>query len=112
MIQVIPAKEKMTDFDPVEWITTNEAAELTGYDTSRFRQLAKRGVIQAIKRGRDWFFSKTEVVAYHEEMQRLGAEKNTTPGGKTWKNRAEGDGKKGQTGRSDPPRFSWARAGD
>jgi excisionase family DNA binding protein len=76
MIQVIPAKEKMTDFDPVEWITTNEAAELTGYDTSRFRQLAKRGVIQAIKRGRDWFFSKTEVVAYHEEMQRLGAEKH------------------------------------
>ena len=66
----------MSDFDPIEWITTKEAAELTGYDTSRFRQLAKRGVIRATKRGRDWFLCKAEVLAYHEKMQRLGADKH------------------------------------
>lgn len=66
----------MTNFDPAEWITTQAAAELTGYDPSRFRQLAKRGGILARKWGRDWFLNKAAVLAYHEEMQRLGPEKH------------------------------------
>jgi len=64
------------NLNPVEWITSQAASELTGYDPSRFRQLAKRGVILARKFGRDWFLSRAEVLAYHQEMQRMGASKH------------------------------------
>jgi excisionase family DNA binding protein len=63
------------DFNPTEWITTAEAAELTGYASAYFRQLIKRGRLQAQKRGRDWFLDRAEVLAYAEEMERLGPKK-------------------------------------
>jgi excisionase family DNA binding protein len=63
------------DFNPTEWITTGEAADLTGYTTAYFRQLIKRGRLKARKRGRDWFLNKAEVLAYAEEMRRLGQDK-------------------------------------
>jgi excisionase family DNA binding protein len=62
-------------FDPTEWITTKEAAELTGYTSAYFRQLILRGVLKAQKRGRDWFLRKEDVVAYADEMRRLGPAK-------------------------------------
>jgi excisionase family DNA binding protein len=66
----------MTDnFNPAEWITTSEAAELTGYAAAYFRQMIKRGRLKAQKRGRDWFLSKEEVLAYAEEMKQLGSKK-------------------------------------
>jgi hypothetical protein len=41
----------MTDnFNPTEWLTTKEAAELTGYDVRYLRQLVNEGKIKAIKR--------------------------------------------------------------
>ena len=64
------------NFNPTEWITTKEAAELTGYSDARFRQLAARGVIVARKRGRDWFLDKASVLAWAEEMKRLGPQKH------------------------------------
>jgi hypothetical protein len=40
----------MTDnFNPTEWSTTKEAAELTGYTTARFRQPARKGTPVAQK---------------------------------------------------------------
>ena len=63
------------DFNPTEWITTKEAAELTGYTTAYLRQLIGRGRLQAKKRGRDWFLSKADVLAYAEEMRKLGSSK-------------------------------------
>lgn len=50
------------DFNPVEWITTKEAAELTGYADAYIRQLIGRGRLKAKKRGRDWFLSKADPV--------------------------------------------------
>lgn len=66
----------MNDFDPVEWITTQEAAELTGYTTDYFRKAIRRGLVKATKRGRDWFLVKESVLAYYQEMQRLGSAKH------------------------------------
>jgi excisionase family DNA binding protein len=76
-------------FDPTEWITTSEASLLTGYATAYFRQLIKRGRLQARKRGRDWFLDKVEVLAYADEMERLGEQKYNP-----WRTgaRCEGDG--------------------
>ena len=64
------------DFDPVQWITTKEAAALTGYATAYFRQLIKRGRLPAKKRGRDWFLDKAAVLAYAQEMRELGPAKH------------------------------------
>lgn len=58
-----------------EWITTVEAADLTGYTTAHFRQLIAKGKFRALKRGRDWFLQRAEVVAYAEEMRDLGKAK-------------------------------------
>ena len=66
----------MSDFDPVEWITTQEAAALTGYSADYFRKAIRRGRLLGRKRGRDWFMDRAEVLAYAEEMQRLGPAKH------------------------------------
>jgi len=63
--------------DPPEWITTTEAAELTGYARAYFRQLIQRGRLHQVeKRGRDWFLSKDEVLAYSKKMKELGSAKH------------------------------------
>ena len=64
------------DFNPTEWITTKEAAELTGYSMARFRQLAKKGTVKAHKWGRDWFLEKSSVLEWAEDMKRLGPAKH------------------------------------
>jgi len=64
------------DFNPTEWITTQEAADLTGYSSVTLRQFAREGRIRSRKRGRDWFLSKSEVLAYAEKMTRLGTSKH------------------------------------
>ena len=64
------------DFNPTEWITTKEAARLTGYTTSYLRKAISRGLLRAQKRGRDWFLDKADVLAYTEEMKRLGTAKH------------------------------------
>lgn len=74
----------MPDFDPIEWITTSEAAELTGYTSGYFRKAISRGLICGKKRGRDWFLNKAEVLAYKAKMDALGDSKHNPwkPGGR------------------------------
>ena len=62
--------------EPIEWITTAEAADLTGYNLEYIRQMIRRGVIQAEKKGRDWWVDKGSVTAYADEMERLGTAKH------------------------------------
>ena len=63
------------DFNPTEWITTKEAAELTGYNVIYLRQLIKREQLQARKLGRDWFLHKEKLLAYADKMKQLGPAK-------------------------------------
>jgi excisionase family DNA binding protein len=63
------------ELNPNRWITTSEAAELTGYTTAYFRQLIHRGRLEGRKRGRDWFLDRREVLAYADEMKQLGRAK-------------------------------------
>ena len=58
-----------------------EAAALTGYASVTVRLLARQGKIKSIKRGRDWFLNRSEVLAYIETMRQLGTS-STTPGKK------------------------------
>jgi len=63
-------------FNPQEWITTTEAAKLTGYKPVTVRLLARKRRIKGEKRGRDWFLDKKDVLAYAQEMQLLGTAKH------------------------------------
>lgn len=38
-----------------DWLTTEHAAELTGYDAAHLRRLAGDGKIPALKRGKTWY---------------------------------------------------------
>jgi excisionase family DNA binding protein len=64
------------DFNPTDWITVKEAAELTGYADAHIRLLINRGRLQAVKRGGAWFLRRQDVIAYAEEMERLGPAKH------------------------------------
>ncbi|MDW8069093.1 MAG: helix-turn-helix domain-containing protein [Anaerolineae bacterium] len=63
-------------FSPTEWITTKEAAELTGYHPVHIRRLVKEGIVKGFRRGRDWWVARESVKAYAEEMKRLGTAKH------------------------------------
>ena len=69
------ARMMTEDFNPTEWITTKEAAELTGYSAAYFRQLIAKGKLEGRKIGRDWLLEKSEVLKYAREMKRLGPDK-------------------------------------
>jgi excisionase family DNA binding protein len=60
------------DFSPTEWLTTAEAAELTGYSVQYIRRLIGKGRVVAKKWGRDWFLNKASLLAYQKEMEQLG----------------------------------------
>jgi excisionase family DNA binding protein len=64
------------DFNPTEWLTTQEAAELTGYDVKYLRQLVSEGKIKGIKRSRSVFIEQDSVMAYAEAMKALGPAKH------------------------------------
>ena len=63
----------MTDtFDSTEWITTDEAAELTGYSVQYVRRLLRKDRVHAKKWMRDWMVDKKDILAYQRSMQSLG----------------------------------------
>ena len=61
---------------PSEWITTAEAAELTGYDLTHVRYLIRKGQVEGKKFGRDWMVNRDSALAYVEKMRRLGPAKH------------------------------------
>ena len=64
------------DCNPVQWITTQQAAALTGYDLTHIRRLVRENHIKGKKFGRDWMVSKESIQAYAEKMKKLGPAKH------------------------------------
>jgi excisionase family DNA binding protein len=64
------------DFNPTEWITTTQAAELMGYNYAHVRLLARKGLIQSVKAGRDWLINRENALAYAKRMEQLGTSKH------------------------------------
>lgn len=50
------------------WMTTQEAAEYSGYDVEHVRRLARQGKIGAVKKGRDWWIDVEQFTAYLNMM--------------------------------------------
>lgn len=58
-----------------EWITTKEAAEISGYHPEYIRRLAKAGKIGAEKKGRDWWIDRDKLREYLALVEALGSKK-------------------------------------
>ncbi len=69
------------DGDWYSWLTTQEAATLSGYDIQHVRHLAREGKIGAVKRGRDWWIDYETFMAYLEVMD-ANEDRRSGPKGK------------------------------
>ena len=66
--------------DLPEWITTEEAAGVSGYSLQYVERLARQGRIGAVKKGRDWWVDRDLLKAYLELMEGLGTRKHISRG--------------------------------
>ena len=55
-----------------EWITTAEAAVLSGYHIERIRELLREDKINGRKFGRTWMVDKTSVIEYVQFIESRG----------------------------------------
>jgi len=58
------------------WITTTEAATITGYSIAYTRYLGNQGFIKARKVGRDWLINQESLLAYKAQMDALGPQRH------------------------------------
>ena len=63
-----------------EWITSSEAAEVSGYDVQWIRRLARAGKIGAERKGRDWWIDRDKFQAYLAAMTELGSKRHDPRG--------------------------------
>ena len=47
-----------------DWITTLDAAQITGYNVEQIRRLARTGKITSKKWGKEWMIDKTSLLEY------------------------------------------------
>lgn len=59
----------------MEYVSVEEAAELTGYAPAYIRQLLRQKKIQAEKKGIMWWINLDSLKAYKQEMDALGTDK-------------------------------------
>jgi excisionase family DNA binding protein len=59
-----------------EWVTTDVAAERTGYVRAYIRGLARRGTVRAHKVGRDWLVHLDDVLIHKRAMEALGEQRH------------------------------------
>ena len=52
---------------PEKWITTQEAAEISGYNVQHIRRLARGGFINSKKWGKEWMIDRVSVMEYLEK---------------------------------------------
>jgi len=55
-----------------EWITTSEAADLSGYHPERIRELVRDKKIAAVKKGNAWWIDRASLVAYARAAKTKG----------------------------------------
>ncbi len=57
------------------WITTQEAIELSGYHPDSLRRLVRAGEIKAKKWGREWMIDKRSLTTFLKNQAELGAKR-------------------------------------
>lgn len=59
-----------------EWITTQEAAELSGYHIEYVRELIRKQRIDAEKKGNSWWVKKASIFTLLEEASQANDKRN------------------------------------
>lgn len=62
-----------------DWITTDEAARLSGYHPVYLRALLVSGKIKGQKWGREWQVSRKGLLAYVQKMENAGERRGPKP---------------------------------
>ena len=62
-----------------DWISTTEAAEISGYHINHVRRLIKSGEVKGQKWGRDWMVSRSSLLAHIRKAGKLGAKRGPKP---------------------------------
>lgn len=63
-----------------DWITTKEAAELTGYHRNHILRLLEAGKVKAQKWGIQWQVSRKSLMAYRLQAEKSGAKRGPKTG--------------------------------
>lgn len=58
-----------------DWITTSDAARLSGYHPERIRELVREKKIKAQKWSRDWQVSRSSLMRYLEATRKAGSKR-------------------------------------
>lgn len=62
-----------------DWITTADAAQLSGYHLVTLRNLLVAGKVKGQKWGREWQVSRASLTAYMRRVEKLGARRGRKP---------------------------------
>ena len=62
-----------------EWLTTADAARVTGYHVERIRELIREGKITARKFGPVWAVNRESLLAYVRQMEGAGVKRGPAP---------------------------------
>jgi excisionase family DNA binding protein len=64
-----------------DWITTVEAAQMSGYHVNYVRRLIKSGRIKGKKMwGRDWMVSRASLLTHVRQIEKLGGKRGPKRG--------------------------------
>ncbi len=63
-----------------KWLTTSEAAELTGYHRDHVLRLIAAGKVKARKFATIWQVSRADLLAYVRQVEKIGARRGPKPG--------------------------------
>lgn len=58
-----------------EWLTTKQAAELSGYSAYHLRELVHAGKVKAQKFGEVWQIDRRSLLAYLKATEKIGAKR-------------------------------------
>jgi excisionase family DNA binding protein len=58
-----------------DWITTTEAAEISGYHVEYIRKILQTRKVKGQKWGREWQVSRSSLLAHIRKAEKLGAKR-------------------------------------
>lgn len=62
-----------------DWITSAEAAELTGYTPKHVRRLVESGKVEGKRFGKVWQVSRSSLLAYARKVEKMGEKRGPKP---------------------------------
>ena len=62
-----------------EWITTAEAADLSGYHPNHIRRLLKQGSVDGRKWGQAWQVNRASLFTYLDRIRKIGKKRGPKP---------------------------------